>query len=85
MIDYNELHDYEALAAAIIRVAAEDYKKAYKHRNSRMRDTRERAAADQHRLEAFFRSGWFHFLTDVDGDYIMERIKEEVDKEWLLR
>ena len=27
--------------------------------------------------EAFFRSAWFQFLTDVDGENILRRLQEE--------
>ena len=81
MNDYVE--NYEALSAAIIQLAAEDYKKAYKHRNSRARNTRDKARADLKTLERFFTGEWFALLVDMDGRYIMERIRKEVDK-WEL-
>ena len=31
------------------------------------------------KLEGFFRSEWYGILTDVDGEYLMERIRKEVD------
>ena len=31
-------------------------------------------------LEEFFRSEWYKKLTEVDGEYLMERIRNEVLK-----
>ena len=59
---------YQDLANAIIEKAASDYRIAL-------------ASKDQGKikhLESFFRSTWYHILTAVDGDYIMNKIKEEM-------
>lgn len=58
---------YEELANAIITRAAEDYRTALV-RKSKMKIKS---------LERFFRSDWCHFLTSIDTEYIIERIRKE--------
>ena len=57
---------YEALANAVIVQAVQDYKLALK-KNSDI---------DIKRLERFLRSEWFQVLTDLDGTYLIRKIKE---------
>ena len=64
---------YEALANAIIVQAADDYRKALVGScNDHTRSIRS--------LERFFRSDWFKTLTTVDGEYIMQKIRDEVKR-----
>lgn len=67
---------YEALANAIVKSAAEDYMKALKalKRNSNSRS----AVQNVEDNERFFHSAWYSVLTDVDGDYLIRRMKEAV-------
>lgn len=61
------------LAIGIIVMAAKDYREALKtrcHKRSRFKVKE---------IEQFFRSSWFGRLTDADPEYIMERIRDEVD------
>ena len=61
------------LAIGIIAMAAKDYREALKtrcHKHSRFKVKE---------IEQFFRSSWFGRLTDADPEYIMERIRDEVD------
>lgn len=58
---------YEDLANAIIIQAAKDY------RNALRRVQPEKVAV----LEKFFSSEWYRALTDVDGSYLIWKIKEE--------
>ena len=80
--DKHMLRSYENLIEAVIMEAAKDYRKAYKHRNAKRINDRNAARRDLAALEYFFTSGWFAFLSDADGAYIMYRIRQEVDKEW---
>ena len=70
---------YENLANAIIELAAKDYKSdiAYLQKNKGKDDyaVRQRKA-DKKEIERFFRSGWFEILTDLDGEYLLNRMQE---------
>lgn len=71
---------YEELANAIVIQACNDYKKAYKQslrRNGGMVDFN----PELEELEEFFHSDWYKQLTEVDGEYLMERLKDEVKKQ----
>lgn len=70
---------YEALADAIVNLAAEDYMKALK---SLKRNPNSRTAKQEKEdSERFFRSGWYSTLTSVDGEYLIRRMKEAVGYE----
>ena len=56
---------YEKLANAIIIQAVKDYRIAL------------RCHGQKRKYEQFFRSEWFSILTSLDGELLMERIKEE--------
>ncbi|MBE6707515.1 MAG: hypothetical protein E7577_07755 [Ruminococcaceae bacterium] len=71
---------YEELANAIVIQACHDYKKAYKQSLRRSGIVGE-ADEELAELEAFFRSDWYKQLTEVDGEYIMERIRNDVLKQ----
>ena len=76
MADYD---GYEALADAIVNLAAEDYMKALK---SLKRNPNSRTAKQEKEdSERFFRSGWYSTLTSVDGEYLIRRMKEAVGYE----
>ena len=68
-IEYN-LND---LTNAIVKQAADDYRKAlaakaYKH------STPQKIIEE---IERFFRSRYFELLTDVKGDFLIEKLREE--------
>jgi len=66
---------WEALANAIITRAAEDYRLALES----IKKTRGKGAiADALAIERFFASDWYGQLTDMDGSYIINRIRQEV-------
>lgn len=69
----------ENLANAIVIQAAEDYRRALKalKRYGRDRD----ALAVREECERFFQSGWFTVLTQVDGEWLMRKLREEAWKE----
>ena len=65
----------QALANAIIIQAAKDYKSALRilkrHPNSR-------AAMDEAmKIEQFFHSTWYGVLTQVNPDYLVNRLRKE--------
>lgn len=73
----DDLEPHVALANAIVMQACKDYRKTYRlHiRTYRVGDKSDDNLAE---LEKFFRSDWYRALTDLDGEYLMKRIREEV-------
>lgn len=61
---------YRALANAIIVQAAKDYRKAL--RQLRRNPRYETAKNEKNEVERFFHSEWFHYLTNVDPDYLLD-------------
>lgn len=72
---------YENLANAIIIQACDDYRAACKtlKSNPRRKETRQEAEKMRDEVASFFRSQWFMELTDVDGEYLMRKLNEEVE------
>ena len=68
--------NWEDLAQAIIMKAVEDYRKA--RRRVRHFPDQKGAQATIREVERFFRSDWFAQLTDVDGEMLIRKLKEEV-------
>ncbi len=67
---------YERLANAIVLQAAADYRRALK---AVRRNPSNRTAVDEAlKTEKFFRSGWYGILTSVDGEYLIQRLQEEI-------
>lgn len=67
---------YEDLANAIVITAVKDYrdvlKKLKKHPNSNyLKHTK-------NEIERFFRSKWYSVLTDIDPEFLIEKLNEEV-------
>ena len=58
---------YDALANAIIIQACKDYRRAIESFN----------IYEMKQIRHFFHSQWFKMLSEVDGDYIIERIERE--------
>ena len=73
----SEFEPYENLANAIIISAAKDYRVALRRQMRHPGGQEKKHTVD--RLESFFRSAWFGVLTDVDGEYLMARIRKEVE------
>lgn len=69
------MNPYENLANAIVVKAAEDYRGSL--RVLRCHPDDRNALIEQRRLEAFFRSGWFGTLTNLDGSMLMRKIKSD--------
>ena len=68
--------NWEDLAQAIIMKAGEDYRKAW--RRVRHFPDQKGAQATIREVEKFFRSRWFAQLTDIDGEMLIKRLREEV-------
>jgi hypothetical protein len=58
---------YEKLSEAIILQACKDYRDALRNGNF----------CRQREVERFFRSDWYLMLSQVDGEFIIELLKEE--------
>ncbi len=72
---YGEKDGWLMLANAVITAAAEDYRAALELKRRRPDSG---AARDRiERLEGFFRSEWYGTLTDVPGEVILRRLREE--------
>lgn len=73
--------EYENLANAIVQQAVKDYRKAllYLHRHPDCCAYRESVCE----LEDFFRSEWIRMLTDLDGIWIMVKVRKAVKWEVL--
>lgn len=61
---------YENLANAIVLQAIADYRRLWD------RDTEDR---DKKKIIKFFRSRWFVILTNIDSDWLIERLEKEAD------
>ena len=74
---FDDVEPQVALANAIVLQACKDYRKTYRlHiRTYRVGDKPDEKLAE---LERFFRSAWYRTLTDIDGEMLMKRIREEV-------
>ena len=67
---------YENLANAVIAQAAEDYRRLLKRvkKNPANREALEEAL----QIERFFRSGWYQRLTNVDGEFLLRKLQENI-------
>ena len=60
------MNPYRALADAIILKAVDDYREYEELRGD---------------IAVFFRSDWFKALTDIDGEYLLKRLKDELNQD----
>lgn len=76
----SEEEAYQNLANAIVKKAATEYRAALRglERNPGYR-------RDVEKLERFFHSRWYATLTDLDGDYLIERLKKDERERSLKR
>lgn len=72
----SNLDPYEELANAIVLQAVRDYREAVK-KLSRGRRNRDAQFTKEECLR-FFRSKWFALLTDLDPEFLIRRLDEEV-------
>lgn len=68
---------YERLANAIIIRAAKDYRSALKRLKRNPHN--QSAQADAKSIEQFFRSEWYMCLTDVNGELLIRKLREEAN------
>ena len=68
--------NWEDLAQAIILKAVDDYRRA--RRKARYFPDQKEAQETIREVERFFRSRWFAQLTDINGEYLIRKLKEEV-------
>ena len=66
---------YENLANAVIVTAADDYRSAMKKLQKDPDNILARSTVDE--CASFFRSAWFEILSDADGEYILQRLRDE--------
>lgn len=69
------MNGYEELANAIILQAVKDYRDALERLRYTLDD--KSAKRDQRNIERFFRSEWFSILTDLNGELLLKKLKEE--------
>ena len=71
---------YQALALAVIRQAADDYRSLAKKIDDTLNDMDRRQLAERMKsISRFFLSDWFCILSDSDdGPAFLERLDEEV-------
>lgn len=72
------MNPYKELANAIIVQAVKDYRDAVE----RLRYTPDDKSAqyDKRSIEKFFRSNWFSILSDLNGELLLKKLKEEVSE-----
>ena len=69
------MDSYEKLANAIVIQAAKDYRTAERKLKRNPRNQLAKAEADS--IERFFRSDWYKCLTEVDGEMVLRKLREE--------
>lgn len=74
-----DMDGYQLLANAIIEQAVKDYRYDRDILKTRSEKTTayKNAAYDIKRIERFFRSDWFKELTDIDGEWLLDKLREE--------
>lgn len=70
------MNGYEELANAIILQAVKDYRDAVERLRYTPGD--KSAQHDKRSIERFFRSEWFSILSDLNGELLLKKLKEEV-------
>ena len=69
---------HQALANAIVKQAGQDYLAALK--TLRRHPDSKAAMAEAMEIERFFLSLWYGVLTQVDPDYLIDRLRKEAAK-----
>ena len=70
-----ELDPYQELSNAIVIMAAKDYQHALRIQRRNPDSQAARIKIDE--IERFFRSDWYRLLTDVDGEILIKKLREE--------
>ena len=73
------MNPYQRLANAVIENAAKDYRKAFMY-HLKFPCSRD-YSGQVSEIECFFRSEWFCALTNLDGEYLIIRIRDIVTRE----
>ena len=66
---------YENLANAIVLQTVKDYRDALKR--LKKKPGNQAAMSEAMECERFFHSGWYKTLTSVDGEYLIQKLREE--------
>lgn len=66
---------YENLINAIILQAVKDYRDALKRLKKKPQNTDAMSTAME--IERFFHSAWYQIIASVDGDYLIQKLREE--------
>ena len=74
---------YERLANAIVLQAVSDYRVALKKIKAHPKNRE--AISEALEIEKFFRSGWYSQMTDVDGEYLIRRLQDEIRQSESIR
>ena len=74
---------YERLANVIVLQAVSDYRSALKKIKAHPKNRE--AISEALEIEKFFRSGWYSILTDVDGEYLIRRLQDEIRQSESIR
>ena len=70
---------WESLANAIVEQAADDYRRSFdKDKNYRTVKGKKYKIVDRNEVVKFFHSPWYEMLTNVDPDFILSRLDEEL-------
>ena len=72
------MNGYETLANAIVEQAVKDYRDALKTLR-RYPDSKAAMAAAME-IEEFFHSPWYGTLTQIDPDYLIDKLRKETEK-----
>lgn len=69
---------YQELGAAVVKQAVKDYRTAHR----RLRRRPEDAAAEKtiEEIEAFFEGPYFEMFTDLDGPWMLKRLKTMMEE-----
>ena len=67
---------YQNLANAIVLSAVKDYRDALKR--LKKKPNNKLAADERDDIERLFRSGYFAILTEIDPQYLIDRLNKEV-------
>lgn len=78
---YDLSEKYCDLANGIIEQAVNDYRKALRMKKKNSNYTPKDRYMSIENLESFFKSKWFSALTKIDGIWLMNKIKEEINNE----
>ena len=72
------MNGYQALANGIIEQAVKDYREVLRRLKKHPDD--KSAMKEAMELEEFFHSSWYGVLTQVDPDYLIDRLRKETVK-----